>query len=84
MVDIIPLENMLSLMKYKGLSYPTHFSKIAGCEIGDNFLEYSLKQVSIFARRIDSQIFSATNKENLYSIGTYSAPEATQNLVKMY
>ena len=24
-VDVIPLENILSLMKYKGLSYPTHF-----------------------------------------------------------
>ena len=25
-VNVIPLENILSLMKYKGLSYPTNFS----------------------------------------------------------
>ena len=24
-INKIPLENILSLMKYKGLSYPTHF-----------------------------------------------------------
>ena len=24
-VNVIPLENILSLMKYKGLSYPNHF-----------------------------------------------------------
>ena len=40
---MIPSENILTLMKYMGLSYPTHFLKIAGSGIGDNFLEYSLK-----------------------------------------
>ena len=49
-------------MKYKGLSYPTHFLKIAGSVIGDNFLEHSLIQANIFARRIVSQTFIATNK----------------------
>ena len=48
-VNVMPLENILSLMKYKGLSYPTHFLKIAGSGISDNFLEHSLKQANIFA-----------------------------------
>ena len=58
--------------------------KIAGSGIGDNFLEHSLKQTNIFAQRIVSQTFSLQIKQNVYSIGTYSAPEATQILVKMY
>ena len=49
-------------MKYLGLSYPTHVLKIAGSGIGDNFLEHSLKQTNIFARRIVSQKLFATNK----------------------
>ena len=57
-VNVIPLENISSLMKYLGLSYPTHFLKIAGSCIGDNFLE----QTNIFARRIVSQTLFATNK----------------------
>ena len=61
-VNAIPLENISSLMNYLGLSYPTHFLKIAGSGIGDNFLEHSFKQTNIFARRIVSQTFFATNK----------------------
>ena len=48
-VYVIPLEIISSLMKYWGLSYPTHFLKIAGSGIGDNFLEHSLKETNIFA-----------------------------------
>ena len=48
-VNVIPLDNILSLMKYKGLSYTTHLLKISGSGIGDNFLEHSLKQANIFA-----------------------------------
>ena len=62
MVNVIPLENIASLMKYKGLSYPTHFLKNAGSGIGDNFFEHSLKQTNIFAQRIVSQTLFATNK----------------------
>ena len=62
MVNVIPLENISSVMKYLGLSYPTHFLKIAGSGIGDNFLEHSLKHTNIFARRIVSQTLFATNK----------------------
>ena len=58
--------------------------KIAGSGIGDNFLDYSSKQTNIFARRIVSQTFLLQIKQNLYSKGTYSAPDATQILVKMY
>ena len=42
-VNVIPLENISSLMNYLGLSYPTHVLKIVGSGIGDHFLEYSLK-----------------------------------------
>ena len=63
MVNVIPFENISSLMKYLGLSYPTHFLKIAGSGInGDNFLEHSLKQTNIFVRQIVSQTLFATNK----------------------
>ena len=61
-VNVIPLENISSMMKYLGLRYPTHFLKITGSGIGDNFLEHSLKQTNIFARRIVSQTLFATNK----------------------
>ena len=82
MANVIQSENILSLMKYLGLSYPTHFLKIASSGIGDNFLEHSLKQANIFARRIVFKHFSLQIKKNVSSIGTYSAPEATQLLVK--
>ena len=59
---MIPLENISSLMKYLGLSYPTHFLKIAGSGISDNFFEHSLKQTNIFVRRIVSQTLFASNK----------------------
>ena len=48
-VNVIPLENVISLMKYKGLSYPTHFLKTVGSDLCDNFLECRLKQVIICA-----------------------------------
>ena len=62
MVNVIPLENIAFLMKYKGLSYPTHFLKIMGSGIGDIFLEHRLKQTNIFARQIVSQTLFAANK----------------------
>ena len=74
MVNVIPLENISSLMNYLGLSYPTHFLKIAGSGIGDNFLEHSLKNKPIYLR--DELLFkhcSLQIKQNVYSIGTYSA-----------
>ena len=58
--------------------------KIARSGIGDNYLERSLNQTNIFARRIVFQTFSLQIKQNLYLIGTYSAPEAIQILVRMY
>ena len=60
--NAIPLDNILSLMKYKGLSYPTHLLKIAGSGICDSLFEHSLKQTNIFAQRIVSQTFFSTNK----------------------
>ena len=59
--------------------------KIAGSGMGDNFLEHSFKQANLFARRIVSQTFFATNKAKcIFNRHIYcSAPEATQILVKM-
>ena len=57
--------------------------KNAGSCIGDNFLKHSLKQTylhdELFLKHCSLQI-----KQNVYSIGTYSAPEATQILVKKF
>ena len=82
MVNVIPLENILSLVIFLGLSYPTHFLKIADSGIGDNFLEYSLKQVNIMHDESFLKHFSLQRKQSVYSIGTYIAPEGTQFLVK--
>ena len=58
--------------------------KIAGSGIGDKFLE-TVKNKPIYLR---DELFlkhcSLQIKQNVYSIGTYSAPEATQILVKMH
>ena len=48
--------------KWEGLSYPTHFWKIRGNVIGNNFLEYRTEQATIFARRNDFYALFATNK----------------------
>ena len=58
--------------------------KIAANGIGDSFLEYSLIQANIFARRIVLIHFSLQIKQKVYSIHTYSVHELTQVLVKMY
>ena len=39
--------------KCKGLSYPTHFLKIRGGVIRNNFLEYRITQAALFAQRND-------------------------------
>ena len=55
---MIPLEIILSLMKYYGLSYPTHILKFGGSGIGDNFLEYGSKQVNnIWVTNCSSYMF---------------------------
>ena len=72
-----------SLMKYLRLSYPTHFLKIAGSGIGGNFLEHSLNKPIYLRDELFLKHCSLQIKQNVYSIGTYSAPEASQILVKM-
>ena len=52
----------MSLTKFEGLSYPTHFLKSRGSVIGNNFLEYRTKQATLFARRNDFYALFATNK----------------------
>ena len=48
--------------KCEGLSYPTHFLKIRGSVIRNNFLGYRTKQATLFARRNDFYALFATNK----------------------
>ena len=48
--------------KYAGLSYPTHFLKIRGSVIRDNFLEYRTNKATHFARRNEYYALLAINK----------------------
>ena len=48
--------------KCEGLSYPTHFLKIRGSVIRNNFLEYRTTQAAPFVRRNDVYALFATNK----------------------
>ena len=52
-------------IKYKGLSYTTHFLKSRGSGIRNNFLEYRTKQVNIFVRQNVFYTLFATNKAKL-------------------
>ena len=54
--------------EYMGLSYPTHFLKSRVSVIRNNFLEYIIKQINIFARGNTFYTLFATNKakHNLY------------------
>ena len=49
-------------MSCEGLGYPTHFLKSRGSGIRNNFLEYSTKQATFFARRNDFNALFASNK----------------------
>ena len=67
--------------KCKGLSYPTNFLKSRSSVIRNNFLEYRIKQATLFARRnafyglfatieakhILNRHFSCSCKDTLYS-----------------
>ena len=52
----------MSSTKCEGLSYPTHFLKIRGSVIRNNFLEYRTKQATLFARRNDLYALFFTNQ----------------------
>ena len=54
----------MPLTKYAGLSYPTHFLKIRGGVIRNNFLEYRTNKATYFARRNDCYALLAINKAN--------------------
>ena len=67
--------------KCEGLSYPTHFLKSRGSVFRNNFLEYRIKQATLFARRnafyalfaanlakhILNRHFSCSCKDTIYS-----------------
>ena len=58
--------------KCEGLSYPTHFLKIRGSVIGNNFLEYRTKQATLFARQNDFNALFASNKAKHILNGHFS------------
>ena len=62
MVNAIPFEVLISLIKFEGLSYPTYFLKSRGSVIMNNFLDYRTKQATLFARRNDFYAMFAPNK----------------------
>ena len=67
--------------KYKGLSYPTHFLKVRGSIIRNNFLKFRKPPFSH-----DEMIFmhcSLQIKQNIYSICFFRAPVVTQFIVKV-
>ena len=48
--------------KCEGLNFPTHFLKRRESVTRNNFLEYTTKQATLFARRNDFFALLATNK----------------------
>ena len=64
MVNVLPLEVLMSSTKYAGLSYPTHFLKSSGSVIWNDFLEYRTYKATHFARRNDCYALLAINKAN--------------------
>ena len=83
MVNSIPWEVIMSLTKYEGLSYPTHFLKSKGSVIRNNFLEYWTEQATLFVRRNDFMHCLLQIKQNIYSIGNFRAPVVTQFIAKV-
>ena len=80
MVNVIPRENILPFMKYKGFSYPTQLLKIGGSGIKNYLIERNKSKYlrdDIFFIRYLLQI-----KQNVYSLGTFRAPVATH--IKKY
>ena len=73
----------MPLTKYEGSGYPTHFLKIRGSLIRNNFLEYGTSQATIFEERNDFHALFATNKANIYSIGFFRVPVEKQFKVKV-
>ena len=69
--------------KCEGLSYPTHFLKSRGSVIRNNFLEYRIKQATLFVQRNAFYTLFATNKAKQYSIGIFRAPVRTHFIVKV-
>ena len=52
----------MTLTKYAGLSYPTHFLKSKGSVIKNNFLEYRANKATHFAQRNDFYALLDINK----------------------
>ena len=69
--------------KCEGISYPTHFLKSRGSVIRNNFLEYRIKLVTLFAQRNDFMHCSLQIKQNIYSIGIFRVSLVTQFIVKV-
>ena len=66
-----------------GVSYPTHFMKRRGSVIRDIFLEYRTKEATFYVIYMNFMHCSLQIKQNIYSIGIFRAPVATQFIVNV-
>ena len=77
----VPSETVLSLLKYEGLGYPTHFLERASYGIRNNFLEQNKLTYMYLRDEIFFIHHSLQIKQNIYSIGTVRTHVATQSIV---
>ena len=71
------------MTKYMTLSYPTHFLKIRGSVIRNNFLEYRTNKSTFLHDEMLFIHYSLQIKQNIYFIGIFRVPEVTQYKVKV-
>ena len=70
-------------MKYEGLSYPTHFLKMGGSGIKNNLLNNEQNKSTYWRDEMFFIHHSLQIKQNVYSIGTFRAPVATEFIVNV-
>ena len=67
----------MPLTRCERLSYPTHFLKNRGSVIRNNFLEYRIKQATLYAPRNDFYELFVTNKAKDILNRHFRAPVVT-------
>ena len=70
-------------MKYEALGYPTHFLKIGGSGIKILLLNTEQHKSTYLSDEMFFIHYWQQIKQNVYSIGTFRAPVATQFIVKV-
>ena len=69
--------------KYEGLIYPTHFLKMKGSIIMNNFLNAELKKPNFLRDEMIFMHCSLQIKQDMYSIGIFRFLVVTQFIVKV-